>query len=91
MDGLIEGRRVHYVLTEQDSQRHPGEHRPADVVRVVSKEEGTANLYVLVDGTNDVSTEGLGSEAGPPVLWRTSVRFDEETKEPGTWHWLEPA
>jgi hypothetical protein len=58
-----------------------GEHFPAIVVRVFSKEFGDepgANLQVFLDGNDS--------------LWITSARFaDPASIELGTWHWIEKA
>lgn len=80
MDGLTEGRIVHYVI--QTGPSH-GQHRPAIVVKVWNKESGVVNLIVFADWSND----GVADSA----YWATSVRYDEETKAPGTWHWIEKA
>lgn len=87
MEGLIEGRIVHYVLPEGPNQ---GEHRPAVVVRAWGRyphaspeASGMVNLQVFFDGTND----GHGLNTQP---WRTSVHYSEE-QLPGTWHWIERA
>lgn len=45
MEGLTEGRMVHFVMQN-------GEHRPAVVVKVWNT-DGTANLQVWTDGAND--------------------------------------
>jgi hypothetical protein len=96
MDGLTEGRIVHYVMPD-------GEHRPAIVVKVWDHDgpTGTANLQVFTDGTND-NPWGLeqheqwnnvgmdASECGHGHIWRTSIRYSEE-KEVHTWHWIEKA
>jgi len=80
MDGLTEGRIVHYVLAEGRSK---GEHRPAIVVRVWRDHAaGMVQLQVFTDGTND------GFDTG--VVWRTSVHYDASSA-PGTWHWIEKA
>lgn len=50
MEGLTEGRIVHYVLPDGN---HEGEHRPAIIVKVWNKTTGYVNLQVFVDGTND--------------------------------------
>lgn len=92
MEGLTEGRVVHYVLNEGPDK---GQHRPAFVVRVwrtntpegpVSPESGTSNLQVFTDSDAD----GKYNDALPPVMWKTSVLFDE-AGAPGTWHWPEKA
>lgn len=85
MEGLTEGRMCHYVLGPNDSERSEGQHRPAIVVRTFEgiREEGTANLIVLLDGQND-------TVSGDVTAWRTSVLHDPDGK-PGTWHWIERA
>ncbi|MDD5367462.1 MAG: hypothetical protein PHQ40_00390 [Anaerolineaceae bacterium] len=93
MDGLTEGRKVHYVMPN-------GKHCPAEVVRVWG-ENGCSNLQVITDGPNDApygpTEENLFANFGiSPAevkhghFWRTSVMFSEEPK-PGTWHWIEKA
>lgn len=82
MNGLIEGRVVHYVLIDGP---HAGEHRKADVVRVWDPTTGLCNLIVALDGEND------GATLGQLHRWVTSVSHDEETKKLGTWHWIERA
>jgi hypothetical protein len=76
MQGLTEGRIVHYVMPDN-------QHRPAIVVRVwdVSYCEGYVNLQVFTDRLND------GCEN---VEWKTSICYSEN-KEENTWHWIEPA
>lgn len=95
MEGLTEGRIVHFVLDDT-------EHRPAIVVRVwrVRLEEGgelrplkngCCNLQVFTDNTNDrYHKENLpnGFESG--IAWVTSVLYSEKP-EPRTWHWIEKA
>lgn len=82
MEGLTEGRIVHYVLPDG---RSAGEHRPALVVKVWNQ-DGTANLHVFTDFTNDYSAP----EGETGTLWATSVPYSEG-KEPRTWHWIERA
>lgn len=86
MDGLTEGRIVHYVLPN-------GAHRPAIVVQVWSQTTGTSNLQVFLDGTND-KTSFDGVENPPDVskgmMWGLSATYSE-TPTPGTWHWIEKA
>lgn len=90
MEGLTEGRIVHFVLDEI-------EHRPAVVVKVwrmpdgSPPENGCCNLQVFTDGSNDrYHREYLpnGFESG--VAWLTSRLYSED-KVPGTWHWIEKA
>lgn len=105
MQGLTEGRIVHYVLPDGDSE---GEHRPAIVVKVWSQSDpgqpdyATVNLTVFTDHENDYKRHkpdvhqdsGYNNLFGTPsdgLMWATSVTFDNDKKEAGTWHWIEPA
>lgn len=87
MEGLTEGRIVHFVL--QDGP-HAGEHRPAIVVKVWRQGDGTppangySNLVVFIDGTNDNPASAMCFH------WATSVEYSAEPK-PRTWHWIEKA
>lgn len=76
---IIEGRIVHYVLPDGPSK---GQHRPAIIVKVWNQDTGVCNLQVFLDGTNDLATP-------QDLCWITSVKPDEEGKNPGTWHWIE--
>ena len=90
MEGLIEGRIVHYVLPDGNSE---GEHRAAIIVRVFEsmKESGTVNLLVFTDCTNDVDPKDPRTASyGKGVVWATSVHYSEVPK-PRTWHWIERA
>lgn len=96
IQGLTEGRIVHYILDEGPNR---GEERPAIVVRVwrvqdwdgersvglpKAPENGCCNLQVFTD-----SEDGKNyNDALPAVMWVTSVLFGEG---PGTWHWIEKA
>ena len=79
MEGLTEGRVVHFVMPD-------GEHRAAVIVRVwrppMPEYPGYSNLLVLPDGGND----GPGNETG--IRRECSVCYSEE-KTPRTWHWIE--
>jgi len=77
MDGLIEGRIVHFVLEK-------GQHRPAIVVKVWNKDSGSVNLQVFTDGSNDGELYASG------MYWATSI-MPSETNEVRTWHWIEKA
>lgn len=88
MEGLTEGRIVHYVLSN-------GQHRPAIVVRDWSNpalpgSDGRVNLMVFVDGTNDSgAVSGKACEQG--LFWATSAHYDPAGTEHHTWHWPEKA
>lgn len=80
MEGLTEGRIVHYVLDEGSNK---GEHRPAIVVKVWNKESGVCNLHVFTDGYNDDLED---------YILPTSVSPDfNNIPLLGTWHWIEKA
>lgn len=83
MEGLTEGRIVHFVAPN-------GQHRPAIVVRVWDKIAGYVQLQVFTDGSND------GEWGKPGVVWETSVNYaeptaDDESVKLRTWHWIERA
>lgn len=95
MDGLTEGRIVHYVLNQG---RNKGEHRAAIVAKVwrhpdptlvdpegkpviVTPENGVSNIHIFTDAVNDEL---------PGIMMMGSVLFDADGK-PGTWHWIEKA
>ena len=79
MEGLTEGRMVHFVMPD-------GEHRAAVIVRVwrpqTPANPGYSNLTVFTDWGND----GTGNETG--LRRETSICYSE-AKEPQTWHWIE--
>lgn len=87
MEGLTEGRIVHFVLPDGP---HAGEHRPAVVVKVWRRGDGSppdngySNLLVFMDGTND------GAQFSGYVNRQTSIEYSEEPR-PRTWHWIERA
>lgn len=94
MEGLTEGRIVHFVLSN-------GEHRPAIVVNnwgseknfdgawAYPEEDGYVNLQVFIDGSNDNDVYPVSV---PPnhMVWETSIKYSAEP-EPRTWHWIEKA
>lgn len=89
MEGLTEGRMVHYVLPN-------GDHRPAVVVKVWNKEDGYVNLQVFTDGRNDrhaypADAGDILSDIDRGLLWVTSIYPDLVDKPPDTWHWIEQA
>jgi hypothetical protein len=82
MEGLTEGRIVHFVLPN-------GQHRPAIVVNAWHHvfeyhASGRVNLQVFTDFKND------GEEYASGQYWATSVPYSEDP-QPGTWHWIEKA
>lgn len=75
---------VHYVLPDG---QHPGEHRPAIIVKVWGDQpDSMVNLQVFTDSVNDFVTSHPG---GSGIMWRTSVHRDEDTKAPGSYHFPE--
>jgi hypothetical protein len=87
MEGLTEGRIIHYVLPESRSCGKD-QHRPAIIVNAHGGqlENGMANIAVFLDGTNDFPLDVNGVPA--LIMWATSVHYSE-SKESGTWHWPE--
>lgn len=86
MDGLTEGRIVHYVMNEGNSI---GQHRPAIVVNAWHEngeyqKEGRVNLCVFSDFGND------GEQFNKGPFWATSVPYSA-TPIPFSWHWIEKA
>jgi hypothetical protein len=86
MDGLTEGRIVHYVMPN-------GKHRPAIITKVwrvpdspgpepilKTPENGMSNMMVFADP---------GDDGGGPQ-YSTSVIYAEEPLV-NTWHWIEKA
>ena len=93
MDGLTEGRIVHYVMPL-------GEHRPAIITKVWN-ENGLSNLSVFTDYSNDLPYTSDGEQKFHDYVirledvrhghvWKTSISFAED-KTPNTWHWIEKA
>ncbi len=87
MEGLTEGRIVHYVPFEHEV--NPSFHHLAAIVTQVfspaSNAEGVANLTVFPDWSNDGA-----SYLTQPMFWATSRLYSAEPT-PGTWHWPERA
>ncbi len=80
MDGVTEGRAVHFVTVD-------GKHRAALIVRNWGTPDGSVNLQVFYDGSND-DPHALGAMGEIVNRWETSVHFSEEPT-PRTWHWIE--
>jgi hypothetical protein len=96
MEGLVEGRIVHFVMPD-------GEHRPAIVTKVWDRENqsGCSNLNVFTDytndwGWNDAEQKALTDAGIKPEevkhghFWATSRMYSADPL-PGTWHWIEKA
>lgn len=106
MQGLTEGRMVHYVLTAEDAEaithrrvRDAGhsENWPVGAQAHIGNpvREGE-HVPMIVVKVWDKGENGNGSCNGQVMLdgndsyWATSRLYDEE-KNPGTWHWIEQA
>lgn len=72
------GQTVRYVLSEGPNA---GQHRPAFIVRLWDAK--LANLQVITDSP----PTGDSNDMLPPMLWKTSIRYDE-TGNWGTWHFV---
>lgn len=78
MEGLTEGRIVHYVA------RKNADHAPALIVRVVDRDPVRVNLCVFASSTTQASRWGA------PVQIENDVPYSD-AKEPFSWHWIERA
>ena len=75
MEGLTEGRMVHFVLNDHT-------HRPAVVVEVQNNRDGLVELFVML-ALNDTADADRSMNA-------FNVQYDS-TFRVGTWHWIERA
>jgi len=94
MEGLTEGRAIHYVLP---SGRYAGEHRAAVITKVwrhpdpnLVDPEGKPVLVTPTNGVSNITVFCDGSNDEQPFLFLGSVLYDP-TGKPGTWHWIEKA
>ncbi len=76
MEGLGEGRIVHYILSD-------GSHRQAIIVSVIDREKGMVNLSVFLDGDDE---DYSGTQT---MIWKPSIMPDFKGKSKNTWHWPE--
>lgn len=79
MDGVIEGRIVHYVMPDGIA------HRPAILTQYWPNSNGMSNMTVFTDILND---SRYGAEYGSGLVGKGSIHYSE-TKEVNTWHWPE--
>ena len=77
MEGLIEGRIVHYVHEHLDGSRV---HRAALVIHVEDRDKGIVQLLVFLSPEQDRAS-GL-------FQINLHTEFDP-TNKAGTWHWIE--
>jgi len=78
LPGLIEGRNVHYVA-------YNGRHLAALVIgHDGSRSYSDADLVLFTNMENVNGVKTFGMQFHPDVK-------HSETKEPGTWHWIEKA
>ena len=103
MEGVIVGRMVHYVLSEDDANIINALRKAALIVPRVEKiqgiqyhagnsvEAGEHCAMVIVKVSNDQGLiNGKVLLDGQDDHWVTSRSFSEE-KKPFTWHWIEKA
>ncbi len=77
MEGLTVGRMVHYVAYGTPGGEYPaGAHRAAIVVDMDTKNVGGFCTLAVFNPTG--------------IHWNGAY-YDEATKKPGTWHWIEKA
>ena len=79
MEGLIVGAIVHFVIP---AGRSMGQHRAAMITNIWDATNGTVDLTVFVDGSED------GYPHTQPVVLFNGIPYSE-TQENRTWHWLE--
>lgn len=77
MQGLIEGRVVHYVMSDDI-------HSAAVVVQVKNQVKGVCDLVVFLSAKE---SEGHGITPGVPV-YAHNVPYNPDGTET-TWHWIE--
>jgi hypothetical protein len=75
MDGLIEGRIVHFVVDAEHNI-----HRAAIVVNVADKRQGIVDLFVF-----SMPSDERGG------FFMYVVALYDENKAINTWHWIEKA
>lgn len=105
MNGLTEGRIVHYILTQQDADGinqcrtvenivdQPGWRKglQAHVGSLVSAGEHVPMIIVRVLDQESGTVNGQAFLDGNDSLWATSVRYTMSMSESRTWHWIEKA
>jgi hypothetical protein len=80
MEGLIEGRIIHYVA-------YNGRHLAGMVIGLgahLVDEPAKADLVIFTNMSNVNGVKNFGMQFHQDVQY-------SETKEPGTWHWIEKA
>jgi len=75
MEGLTVGRIVHYVAYGTPGGEYPAGVHRAAIVAEVKNPDGLCTLAVF----------------NPTGIHWNTVPYDEATKSPGTWHWVERA
>jgi hypothetical protein len=104
MDGLIEDRIVHYVLTDTDAKEINAAHTAANQTPTASRIPGiqyhAGNSVAAGEHCPAVIVKVWNKENGYVNLkvlldgeddyWATSKSYNDG-KEPGTWHWIEKA
>jgi hypothetical protein len=106
MDGLIEGRIIHYVLSKDDAEainkrRHAAEsHDLNDGTQlntgnhVMSGEHVPGMIVAIFPNEFGKGIPGVNVQClldGSDSYWVTSKQFDNDLKLPGTVHWIERA
>jgi hypothetical protein len=76
MEGLVEGRIVHYVMSN-------GSHRPAIVVNVLNKEAGSVELHVFLSKWDYPYEEAK--------VMMAYASYSDSAVTLGSWHWIEKA
>jgi hypothetical protein len=97
MEGLIEGRIAHYVLSEADVQRIEAQRKGKDTPNQGNPPAAGEHVPMIVVkcwsnefGPDRPGVNGQVMLDGNDTLWVTSAQYDPE-KGPGSWHWIERA
>lgn len=103
MNGLVEGRIVHYVLTEEDAKEINILRYAAGIAKskmhtgnlVVANEHYPAIIVRVFHNEYGQGEHGVNLQVfldGNDSHWVCSRRFAEPADlKAGTWHWVEPA
>jgi hypothetical protein len=83
INGLIEGRIIHYVLSNN-------EHRPGIITKVYDKNLGMCNVQIFLDVVTDNQlSEFSDNDMSIGLSYKSHRYYDDTNKRPGTWHFIE--
>lgn len=104
MEGVIHGRVVHYVLSDDDARKINDRRKAANAVPVAERipgviyntgndvTEGEHVVMIIMKVWNENGLiNGRCELDGNDSYWVTSKSFDGDEKKPYSWHWIEKA